>query len=81
MKKLLLLGLMLLTAGCNASDEQTNIAQIKADIARKEAELQRAQESGGYRVVNPPVACANEVLYYITRTYGGGRSLFSSIQS
>lgn len=74
MKKLLLIGLMLATAGCEASPDDTNsISQLEAEIAQKEAALERAKVSGGYPNATPSAMCVYGVLYYVSVTYGGSR--------
>lgn len=73
MKKILLLCLLALTTGCNAS-EPKSIEQLKMELAEKEAALEQAKKSGGYRVVNLPAVCVNGVLYYQSYTYGGNNT-------
>lgn len=68
MKKLLLIGAMLLASGCGAEpDPPKTLEQLKAEIAAKEA-------SGGYPIVSLNAVCINGVLYYKSHIYGGNYS-------
>lgn len=68
MKKLLLIGMMLLASGCGPDAEPSKtLEQLKSEIAAKEA-------SGGYPIVNLDAVCINGVLYYRSHIYGGNAS-------
>lgn len=68
MKKLLLVGMLLLTSGCGAEPEPPKtLEQLKAEIAAKEA-------SGGYPIINLNAVCINGVLYYRSHILSGNAS-------
>lgn len=82
MKKLALIGLMMFSAGCQAEPGDDNaVNRLRAEIAQKEAALERAKKSGGYPEVTPPVVCAYGVLYFKATTYGGSRIYTPAINS
>lgn len=82
MKKLAAIALMLLATGCKADvDDGKTVNQLRAEIAQKEAALERAKQSGGYQNVTPPAVCAYGVLYYAATTYGGSRIFTVAINS
>lgn len=82
MKKLAAIALMLLATGCKADvDDGKTVTQLQAEIAQKQAALERAKVTGGYPNVRPSAVCAYGVLYYTATTYGGSNIYTPAISS
>lgn len=72
-KHILPLILMLGAAGCDADDGVgKSIHDLEAEVAIKQAQLERAKQSGGILpILTPKMVCIRGVAYYTSRSYGG----------
>ena len=77
---LLMLTLMSVMTGCNAS-EGKSISELEAEVAQKQAALEAAKKTGGYPTATPRAVCVNGVVYYSFNTYGGDRVYSPAISS